>query len=179
MTKGLPSNAAVQKCSRHRWCGLAWATTIKHSRGGRFVVHVMALPGKPHDGHTLRMLLPAIEELVGAPLRRVLTDAGYCGHKLPLPWKFKVFVEGQKRCMTKAVRRFMKRRVAVELVIGHRQAEPRMGRNYLPHRLDNIINAILAAVGCNFRQLARYLAQLLLRLFLNWLPTARCIAPAP
>ena len=59
------------------------ATTIRRLRGGQFVVHAMALPDKPHDGHTLRMVLPKIERLVGAPVQRVLTDAGYRGHKLP------------------------------------------------------------------------------------------------
>ena len=145
------------------------ATTIRRSRGGQFVVHAMALPGKPHDGHTLRTVLPEIERLVGAPVQRVLTDAGYRGHKLPSPWKFKVFVDGQKRRMTKAIRRLMKRRAAVEPVIGHLKAEHRMGRNYLAHRMGDAINAILAAVGYNFRLLRRFIAQLLLRLIQIWL----------
>jgi len=29
------------------------ATTLKHSKGGQFVVHAQALPGNPYDGHTL------------------------------------------------------------------------------------------------------------------------------
>ena len=109
-------------------------------------------------------MLPEIERLVGAPVQRVLTDAGYRGHKLPSPWKFKVFVDGQKRRMTKAIKRLMKRRAAVEPVIGHLKAEHRMGRNYLAHRMGDAINAILAAVGYNFRLLRRFIAQLLLRL---------------
>ncbi len=46
-------------------------------------------------------------------------------------------------------------------------AEHRMGSNYLAHRLGDAINAILAAVGYTFRLLRRFIAQLLLRLFLN------------
>ncbi len=114
-------------------------------------------------------MLPEIERLVGAPAQRVLTDAGYRGHKLPNPWKFRVFVDGQKRRMTKAIRRLMKRRASVEPVIGHLKAEHRMGRNYLAHRMDDAINAILAAVGYNFRLLRRFIAQLLLRLIQIWL----------
>ena len=99
------------------------------------------------------------------------------GVQLPSPWKFKAcpresgdLVDGQKkRRVTKAIRRLMKRRAAVEPVIGHMKAEHRMGRNYLAHRMGDAINAILAAVGYNFRLLRRFLAQLLLRLIQIWL----------
>jgi len=40
------------------------ATTLKHSKGGQFVVHAQALPGNPYDGHTLAGVIPAIEQLV-------------------------------------------------------------------------------------------------------------------
>ncbi len=60
----------------------------------------------------------------------------------------------------------------MEPVIGHLKAEHRMGRNYLAHKLGGAINAILAAVGYNFRLLRRFIAQLLLRLLLKWLQTA-------
>ena len=52
----------------------------------------------------------------------------------------------------------------MEPVIGHLKAEHRMGRNYLAHRMGDAVNAILAAVGYNFRLLRRFIAQLLLRL---------------
>jgi hypothetical protein len=45
----------------------------------------------------------------------------------------------------------MKRRAAVEPVIGHVKAEHRMGRNYLKGRDGDRINAVLAAAGYNFR----------------------------
>src|SRR3984893_12873936 len=35
------------------------ATTLKHSKGGQFVIHAQALPGNPYDGHTLAVM-PAI-----------------------------------------------------------------------------------------------------------------------
>ena len=73
-------------------------------------------------------------------------------------------MDGQKRRVTKAIKRLMKRRAALEPVIGHLKAEHRMGRNYLAHRMGDAINAILAAVGYNFRLLRRFIAQLLLRL---------------
>ena len=55
----------------------------------------------------------------------------------------------------------MKRRAAVEPVIGHTKAEHRMGRNYLKGRDGDRINAVLAAAGYNFALLLRWLARLL------------------
>src|SRR3546814_8737894 len=42
-----------------------------------------------------------------------------------------VWISGQVRRVTKPIRREMKRRAAIEPVIGHVKAEHRMGRNYL------------------------------------------------
>src|SRR5207244_2821082 len=60
------------------------ATTLKHSKGGQFIVHARTLPGKPYDGHTLGVIIPEIERLVGAPLDRIVADRGYRGHNAPL-----------------------------------------------------------------------------------------------
>jgi IS5 family transposase len=82
-----------------------------------------------------------------------------------LSHKFKVFTSGQKRRVTPAIKREMKRRAAIEPVIGHIKNEHRMDRNYLAHSKGDAINAILAAMGYNFRLLLNWL-RLLLRLFL-------------
>ena len=63
--------------------------------------------------------------------------------------------------MTPAIKRQMRRRSAVEPVIGHIKNEHRMGRNYLAHTQGDAINAILAAAGYNFSLLLRWLKALL------------------
>jgi IS5 family transposase len=55
----------------------------------------------------------------------------------------------------------MKRRAAVEPVIGHLKAEHRMDRNYLKGPQGDRINAVLAAAGYNFSLLLRWLAEVL------------------
>jgi transposase, IS5 family len=140
------------------------ATTLHRSRGGQFVAHVASLPGNPYDGHTLAKVIPGIEMLVGNVIERIFTDAGYRGHNAPLGYKFKVFTAGQKRRVTPQIKRQMRRRAAVEPVIGHLKAEHRMGRNYLAHPAGDAINAVLAAAGYNFRLLIRWLSLLWLRI---------------
>jgi IS5 family transposase len=60
--------------------------------------------------------------------------------------------------------RELRRRVAIEPVIGHLNAEHRMGRNYLAHHAGDAVNAVLAAAGYNFHLLLRWLELLLSRL---------------
>lgn len=138
------------------------ATPLHRCRGGQFVAHVKALPGNPYDGHTLATIIPAIEASLGAELDRVVTDAGYKGHHAPTERRFRVYVAGQKRGLTQAVKRAFRRRAAIEPVIGHVKTEHRMGRNHLAGAQGDAINAVLAAVGYNFSLLLRWLALLCL-----------------
>jgi hypothetical protein len=57
--------------------------------------------------------------------------------------------------VTKAIRREMRRRAAVEPVIGHLKDDHRLRRNYLKGRDGDRINAVLAAAGYNFSLLRR------------------------
>ena len=90
-------------------------------------------------------------------IERLLADKGYRGHNAPPDYKFKVFTSGQKRRVTSQIKRELRRRSAIEPVIGHLKSEHRMGRNYLWHRQGDAINAVLAAAGYNFRRLIRWL----------------------
>ena len=120
-----------------------------------------SLPGNPYDGHTLATVIPDMEALVGSTIARILADKGYRGHNAPPDYKFKVYTSRQKRRVTPAVKREMKRRAAVEPVIGHLKEEHRMNRNYLAGRRGDANNAVLAAAGYNFRRLIRWLSDLL------------------
>jgi len=89
-------------------------------------------------------------------IERILADKGYRGHNAPPDYKFSVFISGQKRRITPRIKRELRRRSAVEPVIGHLKSEHRMGRNYLWHREGDAANAVLAAVGYNFRRLIKW-----------------------
>jgi len=144
------------------------ATTLHRSKGGLFALHAKALPGNPYDGHTLAEIIPDMEKTIGNNIDRLLADAGYRGHNAPLSHTFKIYTTGQKRRMTPAIKREMRRRAAVEPLIGHIKNEHRMERNYLAGTQGDAINAILAAAGYNFRLLLTWL-RLLLRLLLAML----------
>ena len=73
------------------------------------------------------------------------------------PTSMRVYVTEQKRGVTKAIKRELRRRAAVEPVIGHMKNEHRMDRNYLLHTQGDAANAVLAAVGYNFARLLAWL----------------------
>jgi transposase, IS5 family len=100
-----------------------------------------------------------MEALIGNTIERALL--GYRGHNAPPDYKFRVFISGQKRRVTPQIKRELRRRSAVKPVIGHLKSEHRMGRNYLWHREGDAANAVLAAVGYNFRRLIKWLRLLL------------------
>ncbi|MCP1846146.1 IS5 family transposase [Bradyrhizobium sp. USDA 4524] len=109
---------------------------------------------------TLGPWVADIEKLTGVEARRIHVDKGYRGHNHP--HRFRVWISGQVRRVTASIRREMKRRAAVEPVIGHVKAEHRMDRNYLKGRVGDRISAVLAAAGHNnFGLLLRWLAELL------------------
>ena len=149
------------------------ATPLRHSRGGQFVAHVAALPGNQYDGHTLATIIPAMQAIIGNTLDRIIADAGYRGHNASPEYQFKVYTAGQKRRTTPQIKRDMRRRAAVEPVIGHLKEDHRMGRNYLAHSSGDAINAVLAAVGYNFRLLLRWLRLLLFRILIAIVGTSQ------
>lgn len=124
-------------------------------------LHTMALPGNSYDGHTLATVLPDMEQTIGNEISRILADAGYRGHNAPGSHRFRVFTADQKRRVTPAIKREMRRRSALEPVIGHLKGEHRMARTYLGGTQGDAANAILAAAGYNFSLLIKWLRQLL------------------
>ena len=119
------------------------------------------MPGNPYDGHTLATVIPRSRRRSARSL-----DPHRRRPRLSRPQRcrptceFKVYISGQKRGVTDAIKRDLRRRSAVEPVIGHAKAEHRMGRNFLKGAHGDAANAVLAAAGYNFRRLLAWLATL-------------------
>jgi transposase, IS5 family len=134
-------------------------TTNRRCKGGQFVLHAKALPGNPYDGHTLAQVIKETERLTGRPIERAYVDKGYRGHSTPRP--LRVFISGQKRGVHGVIKRELRRRSAIEPVIGHMKEDGHLGRNFLRGRHGDQNNAVLSAIGHNFRLVLRWLKQLL------------------
>lgn len=126
-----------------------------------FVVGMKSLPGNPYDGHTLRECLEQVERLTGALPREAYVDRGYRGHGVA---DVATWIAGAKRGVTAAIKKKLKRRNAVEPVIGHMKNDGRLGRNFLKGAEGDAINALLCGAGHNLRKILRRLALLCARI---------------
>jgi IS5 family transposase len=125
--------------------------------------------GNPYDGHTLHAAIEGTERLTGRQIERAYVDKGYRGHDAPNPHR--VFISGQERGVFGAIKRELRRRSAIEAVIGHMKAEGHLGRCYLKGTAGDAANAILTAIGHNLRLVLAWL-RILLRLILAALRSA-------
>lgn len=137
-------------------------TTNARAPGGQFVLHAKALPGNPYDGHTLKAAIVDTQKLTGREIERAYVDKGYRGHDAPRPHS--VFISGQRRGIFGAIKRELRRRSAIEPVIGHMKSEGHLDRNYLKGRHGDAANAILSAVGYNLRLILAWLKILVSRI---------------
>ncbi len=146
-------------------CKASYATTNKSN----FIIGAMALHGKPYDGHTLKSVLSQITQLTGIKPREVQVDLGYRGHGIKDD-DMAIILARRKRGITPAIKKRMKRRNAIEPIIGHCKNDRKVGpRNWLKGRVGDKINAISMAIGFNMRKILRkiflWLFEILLSLF--------------
>jgi len=143
-------------------------TTNARSPGGQFVLHAKALPGNPYDGHTLGAVIKETQALTGGEIKRIYVDKGYRGHDAPNP--FRVYRSGQKRGVQGVIKKELRRRSAIEAVIGHLKTDGHLGRNYLKGRHGDQTNAVLTAVGHNLRLVLCWLRALLSKILAALMP---------
>ena len=146
-----PEVECISKGKSHKpyefGCKVSVITTANRSKGGQFALAATALHGNPYDGHTLKSAIDEYEQTTGVKTQRIYVDKGYRGHDPSL--KLNVYKSGQKRLAT-AIKKEMKRRTAIEPVIGHMKNDGHLGRNYLKGKIGDMTNARLSAVGYNF-----------------------------
>ena len=130
-----------------------------------FVLASKALEGNPYDGHTLSTTMDQVVAMTDVEPARVYVDLGYRGHDYA--HKERVFIARQRRGLTPTIKRELRRRSAIEPMIGHMKADGRLGRNHLLGAAGDAINALLVAAGHNLRLILNWL-----RLFIAWLMAA-------
>ena len=85
-------------------------------------------------------------------------------HNAEKPRRF--FISGQRRGVFGVIKRELRRRSAIEAVIGHMKNEGHLARCWLKGREGDAANVVLSAVGYNFRPVLAWLSAFL-RLILN------------
>ena len=131
-------------------CKVAVVTTSRTN----WVVAIDAVHENPYDGATLSPALSQVERITQIRPAEAFVDRGFKG-TLHHPEDVSVYVSGRKR-LTRTLKALLRRRSAIEPVIGHLKQEHRMERNHLLGKEGDRINAMLTGCGFNLRKLWRY-----------------------
>ena len=144
-----PEVECISKGKVHKRYEFGVKASIATTNKSNFVVGGMAVPGNPYDGHTLKKALEQVRRLTGSAIDEAFVDKGYRGHKEATTT---VYISGQKRGITtQRLKRSLKRRQAIEPVIGHLKADGRLGRNFLKGTEGDQVNVLLSCAGHNLR----------------------------
>ena len=164
-----PETECIAKGKAHKKYEFGVKVSIASTSADNFVVGMQALPGRPYDGHTLKQAIEQVAALTGVLPKEAYVDRGYKGHQLGT---LSVWIAGAKRGVTASIRKKLKRRNAVEPIIGHMKSDGRLGCNFLKGAEGDAMNALLCGAGHNLRKILRRLVLFWLRLpvtFMSWL----------
>ncbi len=118
-----------------------------------WIVGAAAVHGNPYDGSTLSDVVQQTSQLTGVTPKQAAVDKGFRGSKYH-PAGLQVLVAGTRK-FKGVLKRLVKRRSAIEPVIGHLKHDHALGRNFLKGKQADRINALLTACGFNLRKLYR------------------------
>ena len=169
-----PEVECICKGKTHKKYEFGCKASIVSTNGTNWVVGADACHGIPYDGHTLAEALSQVKRLTGAEVSEVYCDKGYRLKKAEEPENCRMFLPGNRK-RSVAEKKRMKRRNAIEPIIGHMKSEHRLSRNYLRGILGDVRNVILAACGFNMRKLLRAFLYLKLKSFLRNFLNMMCI----
>ncbi|WP_226858740.1 IS5 family transposase [Diaphorobacter aerolatus] len=128
---------------------------------GNLIVGARAFAGNPYDGHTLSEQLEQcrilMQDCQARPTRAVV-DLGYRGVDADNP-DVRIVHRGKSKRLSAQERQQLKRRQAIEPIIGHLKADHRMNRCPLKGEQGDSVHAVLCAAGYNLRWLLRMIAR--------------------
>lgn len=140
--------------------GVKAGFAVTHKKG--LIVGARTFPGNPFDGHTLAEQLEQTRILIedhGTAPKQVYVDLGYRGVDHANP-EVEIIHRGKRKSMSKAERKRLKRRQAIEPTIGHLKADHGMRRCWLKGAQGDALHVVLCAAGFNLKWLLRAIARL-------------------
>lgn len=146
-----PEVECIAKGKAHKRYEFGCKVSIMSTNRSNWIVGAKALHGRPYDGHTIPAVLDQARRIIGRLPGSVYADKGYRGSSPP--GGVRVYVSGQKRGVDKKRKMLLRRRSAVEPLIGHLKRGHRLGRNFLKGLDGDKHNALLAAAGRNMAKL--------------------------
>ena len=150
-----PEVECISKGKAHKRYEFGVKVSISSTNKSNFIVGGQSLPGSPYDGHTLQDALTQTRRLTKTEIDEAFVDRGYRGHGEQTT---QVYISGQRRGIkTRSLRKRLKRRQAIEPIIGHLKSDGRLDRNYLQGMVGDAMNVLLCCAGHNLRLILKVL----------------------
>ncbi len=133
------------------------ASTLK----GNLIVGAKSFHGNPYDGHILNEQLEQATILMqdsAAKPTTAFVDLGYRGVDADNP-DVHIVHRGKSKRISEQERKLLKRRQAIEPIIGHLKSDNRMERCHLKGETGDRLHAVLCAAGYNIRWLLRMIVE--------------------
>ena len=140
--------------------GVKVSLAVTHKQG--LMVGARSFPGNPYDGHVLSAQLEQTTNLLqdtGHAPKQVIVDLGYRGVDSDNPG-VQIIHRGKYKSLSEQEKKLLKRRQAIEPLIGHTKADHRMDRCWLQGAVGDALHALSCAAGYNIRWLLRAITRL-------------------
>jgi IS5 family transposase len=166
-----PEVSCIAKGKAHKKYEFGCKASLVSTSAGNWIIGAEAFHGNPFDGHTLSGSLNQVERVSGHYPKEAYCDKGYRGVKAREGIKCDILIPGVGGKRSRTIKRLLKRRNAIEPIIGHMKSEHGLDRNWLKGEDGDRINILMAACGFNMKKLLRaFLSRSLFRLnfFVGW-----------
>ena len=131
--------------------GVKLSLAVTHKR--RLMVGARSFSGDPYDVRILAAQLGQttnlLQDLERSPTQAIM-DLGFRGVDADNP-RVEVIHRGRYKSLTSQHKRWLKRRQAIEPMIGHTKSDNRMDRCWLQGALGDALHALSCAAGYNIR----------------------------
>lgn len=129
--------------------------SVAMSKEENMVLAVVNYTGNPNDSKTIEDTLNKVEQITGRKVKAAIVDRGYKVKKTvngtqiikPSP-----LGSGSTAYEKMKMRKYFRRRSAIEPVISHMKNQYMMKRNFLKGVQGDVINAVMAGAAFNFKR---------------------------
>jgi len=149
-----PEVECIAKGKAHKKYEFGCKASIVSTNKNNWIVGAQAFHGTPYDGKTLSDAMEQVSMITGRGVKAAYCDKGYRLKKEDRPENYRLYLSGE-RGLSKTEKAKLRRRSAIEPIIGHLKTDHRLSRNYLLGVMGDVRNVILSACGFNIRKLLR------------------------
>lgn len=152
-----PQTSCIAKGKADKKYEFGCKTSIAITHKGNLIVGTQTYDGCPNDVTTLNSALTQVSEITGTYPEQAFCDKGYRGQARHKEIPAAIFIPGVTKAVSVSFKQKLKRRNAVEPVIGHLKTEHGLERNFLKGRIGDEINALMASCGFNLKKLLNHI----------------------